>query len=65
MEHGYHPTKPHRPEIEAYIKSLWGKTVSEEEFIAGYKALGLPRTQPAKGRGIYKYLVSLGHVQTA
>ncbi len=46
-----------RPRVQAYIFSIQGMTLTQEQFINGYKALGLPRTSPAKGRGLYKFLV--------
>ncbi len=54
------PQKKHRPEIEAYIETCRGKAVSCEQFVAGYKALGLPRTAPTKGRMLYKFLIETG-----
>lgn len=51
----------HRPETVLYLKSLRATTVSLDDFIRGYKKLGLLRTSPSKGRGLYKYLVKVGY----
>lgn len=50
----------HRPEIDAYIEACRGHAMSVEDFIIGYRALGLPRTSPAKGRVLYKWLTRTG-----
>lgn len=55
----------HRPETAGLIISMYGEQVSEEEFLAEYKALGIPRTSPAKGKGIYRFLVRGGYLNHA
>lgn len=52
----------HRKETATLIKSLEGQEISESEFIAKYKSLGIARTSPAKGKGIYRFLRKVGFI---
>lgn len=50
----------HRPESVHYIRSIAGKTISEEEYVLGIKASVLIRKTPNRAKQEYRYLISQG-----
>lgn len=56
--------RTHRPETTALLLELAGHEMGEAAFILKYKALGLTRMSPAKGRGLYRFLVRKGIIRS-
>lgn len=56
-------SKGHRQETIGLLKSIENQEISMDEFVGLYKALGIPRTSPAKGRGIYRFIKRVGFIK--
>lgn len=56
-------SKGHRPETVQFLKSIENQEISMDEFVGLYKALGIERTSPAKGRGIYRFIKKVGFIK--
>lgn len=56
-------SKGHRAETMGLLKSIENQEISMDEFIGLYKALGVPRTSPSKGRGIYRFIKKVGFIK--
>lgn len=56
-------SKGHREETVNFLRSIAGKQIAMDEFVGFYKALGIARTSPAKGRGIYRFLKRVAFIK--
>lgn len=56
-------SRGHRQETVGLLKSIENQVISMDEFVGRYKALGIARTSPAKGRGIYRFIKKVGFIK--
>lgn len=51
-----HAETRHRPETIEFLKSVFNKPISEEEFVKRYKSLPGSKRQPSKATTLYSNL---------
>lgn len=53
----------HRPETVAFVEKVAGQEFGADHFAAMYKAHVGTRTNPSKGRGLYRHLAACGVIR--